>query len=168
MPLDVQTWSWLAARQAALRRGARLGPTNLVSTDTPLRTNSALTGNDGLSGVVFASGSLLADPTTHRRPVLQPEAGRGAVWLEGTAQLALALPDGRQGADRVDAAAGHLASAQGAWAGPEVRRDRDGGVVAASSPLDTGFGFGYFPNLHVGATSWFVMASLKANPYRFL
>ena len=47
-------------------------------------------------------------------------------------------------------------------------RSGEGGVVAASSPMDTGFGFGYFPNLHIGATSWFVMASLNANPYRFL
>jgi hypothetical protein len=42
-----------------------------------------------------------------------------------------------------------------------------GGVVASSSPLDTGFGFGYFPNLHVGATSWYVFAATGFNPYRF-
>ena len=43
-----------------------------------------------------------------------------------------------------------------------------GGLVAATSPLDTGFGFGYFPNLHVGATSWYVMALQQVNPYRFI
>jgi len=37
-------------------------------------------------------------------------------------------------------------------------------VVAASSAFDTGFGFGYFQNQHVGATSWFIMAALGANP----
>ena len=47
-------------------------------------------------------------------------------------------------------------------------KSSDGGIVAAGSPMDTGFGFGYFPNRHIGATSWFVFASLNANPYRFL
>jgi hypothetical protein len=41
-----------------------------------------------------------------------------------------------------------------------------GGVVAASSLIDTGFGFGYFPVQHVGATPWYLMASLGANPYQ--
>jgi hypothetical protein len=40
-------------------------------------------------------------------------------------------------------------------------------VVAASSPLHTGFGFGYYPNLHLGATSWLVFAGTGVNPYRF-
>lgn len=39
-----------------------------------------------------------------------------------------------------------------------------GGVVAASSLLDSGFGFGYFQVQHVGATSWYVMAAARANP----
>ena len=43
----------------------------------------------------------------------------------------------------------------------------EGGVVAASSPMHTGFGFGYYPNLHVGATSWFVFAGSGVNPYVF-
>ncbi len=34
-----------------------------------------------------------------------------------------------------------------------------GGVVAASSLIDTGFGFGYFRVQHVGATSWYLMAA---------
>ncbi|MGH8889303.1 MAG: hypothetical protein ACRDV3_06010 [Acidothermaceae bacterium] len=40
------------------------------------------------------------------------------------------------------------------------------GIVAASSDLDTGFGFGYFTNQHVGATSWFLLAALAVNPFR--
>ena len=39
-----------------------------------------------------------------------------------------------------------------------------GGVVAASSLIDTGFGFGYFQVQHVGATSWYVMATQQCNP----
>ena len=37
--------------------------------------------------------------------------------------------------------------------------------MAASSRMHTGFGFGYYPNLHVGATSWFVFAGSGVNPY---
>ena len=40
------------------------------------------------------------------------------------------------------------------------------GVVAASSLLDTGFGFGYFQVQHVGATSWYLLGALAGNPYR--
>jgi len=32
--------------------------------------------------------------------------------------------------------------------------------------LDTGFGFDYFPNLHIGATSWYLIAAQRVNPYR--
>jgi hypothetical protein len=38
------------------------------------------------------------------------------------------------------------------------------GVVAASSVLNTGFGFSYDPNRHIGATSWFAMAGQAGNP----
>ncbi len=41
------------------------------------------------------------------------------------------------------------------------------GVVAASSLIDSGFGFGYFQVQHVGATSWYVMGALGTNPYRW-
>ena len=39
-------------------------------------------------------------------------------------------------------------------------------VVAATGYLDTGFGYGYYPDLHIGATGWYVMAAQAANPKR--
>jgi hypothetical protein len=39
------------------------------------------------------------------------------------------------------------------------------GVVAASSVLNSGTGFSYFPVLHVGATSWYLIAAPGGNPY---
>ncbi len=173
LPLDVQTWSWLAARQSGYGKALDWARTNLASTDTPLRANSALSGNYSLSGAVFASGSLLADPTQNiGGQSWNPKPDVAAVWLEGTAQLALALADrgDRGDADRADALLDQLSSAQ-ATLGQTQKfggRVNPGGVVAASSPLDTGFGFGYFPNLHVGATSWYLMALLETNPYRFV
>ena len=172
-PLDVQTWSYLAARKARYAKALDWARTNLASTDTPLRANSALTGNYSQSGVVFASGSLLADPTTNiGGQDWNPKPDVAAVWLEGTAQLALALSvRGASGDDErvatllADLAAAQTTLGQSQKFGGAVN---PGGLVAASSPLDTGFGFGYFPNLHVGATAWYLMALLKVNPYRFV
>ena len=38
------------------------------------------------------------------------------------------------------------------------------GVVAATSVLDTGFGYTYGPSLHIGATGWFLIAGYAGNP----
>lgn len=173
LPLDVQTWSWLAARQNRYAVALDWAASNLATTDTPLRKNSALTGNDAFTGVAFASGSLLTD--TDRRIGGQdynPFPDDCAVWFEGTAQLALSLRDRRRGDDRADAEVllDTIRVAQRRLGQDQVFNGKSGagGVVAATSPMDTGFGFGYYPNLHIGATSWFVMASLNANPYLFL
>ena len=40
------------------------------------------------------------------------------------------------------------------------------GFVAATGYLDTGFGYGYYPDLHIGATGWYVMAAQAANPFQ--
>jgi hypothetical protein len=40
------------------------------------------------------------------------------------------------------------------------------GVVAASSVLNTGTGFSYYPNVHLAATSWYLIAASAGNPYR--
>ena len=145
--------------------------TNLATTDTPLRKNSTLTGNDAFTGVAFASGSLLTDTDVNiGGQSYNPKPDDCAVWFEGTAQLALALRDRRQGDDRDDAVEllDTIRVAQQRLGQGQTFNGQsgEGGVVAASSPMDTGFGFGYFPI--IGATSWFVMASLNANPYRFL
>ncbi len=171
LPLDAQTWSWLARRQGAYAEALDWAATNLATTDTPQRLNSALTGNQKVTGVAFGSGSLQADPTV---PIDQwnPKPDSGAVWFEGTSQLALALADRNRKGDK--AAAQELLDAV-SWAQDELGADQvfggkriEGGVVAASSPLQTGFGFGYYPNLHVGATSWFVFAGTGVNPYLLL
>jgi hypothetical protein len=171
LPLDVQTWSWLAARRARYAEALDWAATNLAVTDTPQRTNSQLTGNQKVSGVAFGSGSLKADTET---PIDAYHGGpdTGAVWFEGTAQLALSLRDRGYRGDRADAE--ELLAAV-AWAQRELGDGQtfngkriEGGIVAASSPMNTGFGFGYYQHLHVGATSWYVMAGTDSNPYRFL
>lgn len=170
LPLDTQTWSWLARRQGSYAEALDWAATNLASTDTPLRLNSALKGRQSVTGVSFGSGSLKADPTV---PIDQwnPKPDSGAVWFEGTSQLALALADRQRKGDK--AAAQALLDAV-IWAQQELGADQtfggkriEGGIVAASSPMHTGFGFGYYPNLHTGATAWFVFAGTGVNPYVF-
>ncbi len=92
------------------------------------------------------------------------------VWLEGTAQLACAYDDRRDGGDRRDAkrlldqvAVAQTRVGQGQHVGGQVL-PAGSGVVAASSLIDSGFGFGYFQVQHVGATAWYVMAGQSANP----
>ncbi len=40
------------------------------------------------------------------------------------------------------------------------------GVVAASSVLNTGTGFSYYPNVHLAATSWYLIAASAGHPYQ--
>jgi hypothetical protein len=169
-PLDAQTWAWLAARDRRYAGALDWAAANLATTDTPLRLNSELTGNQVVSGVAFASGSVAADTSAPIDPY-HGNPDSGAVWFEGTSQLALSLADRNRGGDR--AAAEELRAAV-RWAQAELGGGQefggkrvDGGVVAASSPMNTGFGFGYYQHLHVGATSWYVFAATGTNPYRF-
>ena len=42
----------------------------------------------------------------------------------------------------------------------------ESGVVAASNILNTGTGFSYYPNVHLAATSWYLIAASSDNPYQ--
>ena len=173
LPLDVQTWSWLAAGQRSYADALDWARTNLASIDTPLRANSALTGNQTAQGAVFASGSLITDTDVEIAGLAyNPKPDDGAVWFEGTAQLALALRDRGRPEDPARSAdlLAQLRAAQSQFgAGQRFGGTRvNGGIVAASSPIDTGFKFGYYPNLHIAATSWYIFAATGTNPYRFI
>ena len=172
LPADAQTWSWLAARDRTYAASVDWAASNLATTDTPLRPNSALTGNQSFRGIAFASGSFLTDPTVNiGGQSYNPKPDPAAVWFEGTAQLAVALSDRDARGDEQLAAdlRGQIKAAQSTLGQGQTfgGKATTGGIVAASSPLDTGFGFGYYPNLHVGATAWYVFAGLQFNPYRF-
>ena len=38
------------------------------------------------------------------------------------------------------------------------------GLTASTSILNTGFGFNYFPYLHIGATAWYLIGAQGNNP----
>jgi hypothetical protein len=171
IPEDTQTWTHLALASEAHARSLDWAAAELAVRDTADRPNSTVPAGQSYEGVTFSSASLLANEGA---PIAdgQPRPDRNGVWFEGTAHLALALRDrGHAGDERrarrllgsIERAQDLLGSAQtvGGTALPA-----GSGVVSASSPLDTGFGFGYYPYRHTGATAWYLLAAARANPLR--
>lgn len=176
VPEDVQAWALLALDDRRYDDAVDWATAHLATTD------------DGISGVTYSSQArhLTGDVVGSTIP-----NNRDAVWLEGNGHAALALlkrdrPGDRRAAERLLRQS--VAAQQSLGAGQTVglTADRDGGrlsspaeggtwtgtplparagIVAATSAFDTGFGFGYFPRQHVGATAWFLMAAQNFNPY---
>jgi hypothetical protein len=171
IPEDTQTWTQLALSSPAHARSLDWATTRLAVLDTADRPNSSVPAGQSYEGVTFSSASLLANEDA---PIAagQPKPNRNGVWFEGTAHLALAL--------RNRHAPGDEARARRLIASIERAQDLLGegqtlggtavaassGVVSASSPLDTGFGFGYYPYRHTGATAWYLLAATRTNPLR--
>jgi hypothetical protein len=138
--------------------------------------------NEGAESACFIAPS---DPFSN-----QPSPS--AVWLEGTAHLAAALLtrrlpanrdiDGFNGdvdtarilLDNIRVAQNNLGKGQHVGGGqPFIGLGKpaqaipDGlGVLAATSELNTGFGFSYKHFLHLGATGWYAIAGLAGNPFQ--
>ena len=170
IPEDCQTWSYMAARNDATRGTIDWALANLQTTDTAAAPHSSLTGGQSIRGLVFDTASLT---TTADDP--------HAVWLEGTAHTAAALIARvlRGGAplpalfSDLTAAVNLLAQCvlaqQTLGAGKTVNAKpipTGLGLLASTSILDTGFGYTYGPSLHIGATGWFLLAALAANPFQ--
>jgi hypothetical protein len=177
IPEDVQTWALLGLGDRSHDRALDWVTEHLANTD------------GAVSGVTYSSqAKSLTGPIAG---TTIPN-NRDAVWLEGNGHLALAL---LKRDDRGDAAQARRLLQQttvaqrtlGAGQTVGLTTDEDGGklsnpgeggtwtgtplparsgIVAATSPFDTGFAFGYFTRQHVGATSWFLMAAQNFNPYR--
>jgi len=170
IPEDVQTWSYLALQSKTYGVSLDWVKTHLLTVDTPSSPRSMLTGNVRVEGETFATASLASgsgDPN--------------AVWLEGTAHTATALLSRQLPADKdiapydgdLDTARGLLNNIRFAQSVLGANQTINGraipvgqGVVAASSTLDTGFGYNYLADLHIGATGWYALALLAANPFQ--
>jgi len=135
----------------------------LAVTDSSGDATSQLPTGLTVSGVTFSSASKTTTASYNSIP-----ADPNGVWLEGTSQLACALNNRSEPRDRaravlllqqVELARTHLGAGQHVGGVPVT-----GGVVAASSLIDTGFGFGYFQVQHVGASGWAVLAAMRSNP----
>ncbi|MGI5430776.1 Tat pathway signal sequence domain protein [Streptomyces sp. CA-179760] len=168
IPEDTQTWTHLALGSAGRSRSLDWAAAELAVVDHAERRNSTVPAGS-YEGVTFSSASLVADEDA---PIAegQPKPDRNGVWFEGTAHLALALRDRRDRGDEARARRliASIEQAQellggGQTLGGKALPER-AGVVSASSPLDTGFGFGYYPYRHTGATAWYLMAAARFNP----
>ena len=132
LPLDTHSWSLLALPQILL-----LHPHLLECPEQHHRVT-----RDGFSGFDF-------------------NEDKDGVWLEGTAQMAVAY-----------AAEGHTNAAEelcailrAAQQLPAPIGNGLGTVAAVRDGMSTGFGFKLFRRLHLGATAWNVLAQLRGNPY---
>jgi hypothetical protein len=170
VPEDVQTWSYLATLDNKYKKTIDWALANLKTTDTAKSPDSALTGAETFTGLCYDSASI---NTTSYDP--------DAVWFEGTshtiaALVARSLAGGGGIHTRIkdlETALTLVTTCQSAQAQLGVGQTIAGkaittgeGLVASSSPMDTGFGYGYFPNLHIGATGWFLIAALGGNPFQ--
>ena len=180
-PEDVQTWSYLAFEDPNYAISLDWVKTNLATTDTTFAFNNGWAVNGSLrlrvSGMTYASlsklGTVLGDNTVDA----------DAVWLEGTGHLIAALLQRRlPGKDDIPSFHGDVDLAGSLIENVQVAQNSLGagqtvngqplplgqGITASTSILNTGFGFNYFPYLHIGATSWYVMGAQAANPLRVM
>ncbi len=170
IPEDCQTWSYLALLDNHYKKTIDWVLNNLETTDTAASPHSSLTGSETITGVVFDTASLTTtadDPT--------------AVWLEGTSHTIAAL------IARIINGHGSLSSrfadlgtveyfiencekAQAELGAGQTVNGKQipvgEGLVAATSVMDTGFGYSYGPSLHIGATGWYLIAAQGGNPFQ--
>jgi len=138
LPLDTQSWNVLARPEALT-----LHPQLLNCAEQNHRNI-----HDGLSGYDF-------------------NGDKDGVWLEGTAQMAVAYVTSQQLAN----ADNLLATLRAAQQMPPPIGDGLGIVAASHDAVSSGFfdSFGFpiklFRRPHVGATAWNVFAQLGFNPY---
>jgi hypothetical protein len=185
IPEDVNAWSFLALQDEALAGSVDWAKTNLAVTDTPQSFNNSLAGGKvRISGITFTTFAqhppIVNDDFAPSDPFSTPP-NPNAVWLEGTAHVAAALRARKRPAELDlpgfsgdhNTASFLLLNILGAQATQGTGQTCAGqpllpgtGVPAASSELNTGFGFSYKPFLHIGATGWFAIAAQARNPLR--
>ncbi len=172
IPEDCQTWSYLALLKNAYRGTIDWALANLETTDTAAAPNSKLVGKEVIQGLVFDTASLtttLAGADPH------------AVWLEGTSHTIAALAARvLRGGDNLfnllkdlQTAVGLLEQCINAQNELGAGKTAGGkpipageGLLASTSVMDTGFGYTYGPSLHIGATGWYLLGALAANPFQ--
>lgn len=168
IPEDCQTWSYLVMLDGQYAGSIDWALKNLQTTDTASSPHTSLTGNKSFTGITFDTASLYSG-----------SADPNAVWLEGTAHTiaALVARTGTEvGTARVadwqnalkfvnacDSAQAQLGANQTVNGIPIPLGS---GLLAATSVLDTGFGYTYGPSKHIGATGWYLIASQGGNPFQ--
>lgn len=172
IPEDCQTWSYLAMLNNHYKGTIDWALANLKSTDTASEPNSSLTGDQKITGMVFDTASFA--------PIL-PGCDPHAVWLEGTSHTVAALAARSvAGHDSLPKLFSDLQTALYFLSNCRTAQSELGagqtvngqtipvglGLVASTSVMDTGFYYTYGPSLHIGATGWYLIATLGGNPFQ--
>jgi hypothetical protein len=170
VPEDCQTWSYLALLDNSYRRTIDWAIANLQATDTASSPHGSLTGNQSFTGMVFDTASI-------NTSTFDPDA----VWLEGTSHTIAALiarisqgggnfhnrftdfSNAAKFVSTCEAAQQQLGTGQ-TVNGKAIAAGQ--GLVAATSVMDTGFGYTYGPSKHIGATGWYLIAVQGGNPFQ--
>lgn len=85
---------------------------------------------------------------------------KDGIWFEGTAQMSIAYQINNK-TKMSDKWIKELSRAQ-----TSANNNNGKGIVAAChDDVSTGFGWSYPNALHIGATSWYIFAERKYNPY---
>jgi hypothetical protein len=169
IPADVQMWSYLALHDPKYACSVDWALKHVTTTDSPTAAHSTLARSQSFTGSTFTTASL-ASPAINP-PTSGPATNPRAVWFEGTGHLVTTLSYRKAKGDAATASLylGNIIKGQSQLGkGQTVNKvaiPQGLGVVAVSSPLNTGFAFGYYPYLHIGATAWFCMAASNLNPY---
>ena len=178
-PEDVNTWSYLAFKDPKYAVSIDWVKTNLATTDTSFAYNNSWgygVKNIRINGMTYASLSKLGTA------IGDAAADADAVWIEGTGHLIAALFQRKLPASK-DLLSFHgdealaltlIESCQVAQANPGITGQTVNGqplvvgqgLMASTSPLNTGFNFDYFPYYHIAATGWYIMGALGFNPMR--
>jgi hypothetical protein len=170
VPEDCQTWSYLDLLNNSYRRAMDWAIANLQATDTPATRDSSLMGTESFTGMVFDTASI-------NTPTYDPNA----VWLEGTSHTIAALiarilagrGNFQEHASDFNTAGKFVSTCETAQQELGTGQTVSGaaipvgqGLVAATSVMDTGFGYTYGPSKHIGATGWYLISVHAGNPFQ--
>ena len=149
IPEDIHSWAVLALGDQSLNRGLDWAVKNLETTDKS-------TPNYPFTGTRYAL-QIVKD---------RLDRNDNVVWLEGTAHMALALKCSAQGANAAKSKE-YLKTVETAQVhGPNA----DGKGIQADTSVGYSGGSGgdemAHTSLHIGATSWYIMAAQGINPLR--
>lgn len=140
VPLDTQVWAVLA-----------LGHTDLVP-DPPSTLNWV---ENTFRAEVPCSGLSKLYRFAHRPKPTSDKPQVSGNWLEGTAQLSAAFYQ-----------TGRHEKAHEILSAIENAVPATGGIIAACpGKAETGFDWTYPPLQHIGASAWYALSKLGANPY---
>ena len=93
------------------------------------------------------------------------DTDKDGIWFEGTAQAAIAFTM-KNNSNFANSLISNIEYVQTHHNNPHYYNYNNKGIVAADhNNTSTGFNWNYHNRLHIGATSWYVLAKLKGNPY---